>query len=133
MPMMSYDEAAAVLGVAPDSVRRMARKKRWKRGTGNDGRGQVEIPEDYLAARPDRRPDAPPVARPDAREDDREDARMLIARLESELAGVRELVAAERRRGDEAVARADRIEKERDYWLKEAHRPWWKPRRLVAG
>jgi len=137
MPMMSYEAAAEALGINGESVRRMARRKKWRRQIGNDGKGLVEVPDEMLAERADK-PEADP---PGDREDGREDARALIARLEAELAGARELVSAERRRGDEiaerlATVERDRdvrlakLEQERDQWIARAMVPWWK--RLVG-
>lgn len=133
MPMMSYEAAAEALGINGESVRRMARRKKWRRQIGNDGKGLVEVPDEMLAERADK-PEADPPG-------DREDARALIARLEAELAGARELVSAERRRGDEVAerlamverdrdARLAKLEQERDQWIARAMAPWWK--RLVG-
>ena len=49
---MTYDEAAAALGIKSDSVRRQARLRSWPRRTGNDGKAQVDIPDDRLADSP---------------------------------------------------------------------------------
>ena len=42
---MTYAEAAAFLGIKPESVKRQARAKRWPRMLGNDGRALVRIPD----------------------------------------------------------------------------------------
>lgn len=47
---LTYDEAAARLGIKPDSVRRRARARKWPRRQGNDGKAQVGIPPDVLGA-----------------------------------------------------------------------------------
>lgn len=49
---MTYDEAAEALGIKADSVRRQVRLRNWPRRTGNDGRVQVDIPEDRLTEIP---------------------------------------------------------------------------------
>lgn len=49
---MTYDEAAEALQIKADSVRRQARLRNWPRRTGNDGRVQVDIPEDRLTENP---------------------------------------------------------------------------------
>lgn len=53
----TYADAAARLGIKPDSVKRRARARRWPRRTGNDGLVQIQVPEEVL---PERRPDNPP-------------------------------------------------------------------------
>lgn len=42
---MTYAEAAASLGIKPESVKRQARAKKWPRMLGNDGRALVKIPD----------------------------------------------------------------------------------------
>ena len=42
---MTYAEAAAFLGIKPESVKRQARAKRWPRMLGNDGRALVKVPD----------------------------------------------------------------------------------------
>lgn len=59
---LTYDEAAARLGIKPDSVRRRARLKKWPRRTGNDGRVRVGIPPDILP--PDDQGDHPEESPP---------------------------------------------------------------------
>lgn len=49
---LTYEEAAKALKIKADSVRRQARLRNWNRRTGNDGKVQVEIPEDRLADNP---------------------------------------------------------------------------------
>ncbi|MGY6251688.1 hypothetical protein ACXIUS_29910 [Bosea thiooxidans] len=127
---LTYDELATRLGITGKSARNLVRKKGWGKDVGNDGKARVRVPSEALPGTTAAGPLVPPSMAPPIPPS--EDARALIARLESELALAGELAAAERRRGDEAVARADRIEKERDFWLEEAHRPWWKPRRRLA-
>lgn len=45
---MTYAEAARVLGVAPESIRRRAMRSSWRRQQGNDGRALVAVPLDAL-------------------------------------------------------------------------------------
>lgn len=47
---LTYDEAAARLGIKSDSVRRRARSRKWPRRQGNNGKTQVGIPPDLLGA-----------------------------------------------------------------------------------
>src|SRR4051812_26088425 len=45
---MTYEEAGRVLGIDPDSVSRRARRLKWPRQPGNDGRARVAVPPDAL-------------------------------------------------------------------------------------
>lgn len=54
---LTYSEAAELLQIKLDSVKRRARARRWPRRAGNDGLVQICIPEEIL---PERRPDNPP-------------------------------------------------------------------------
>lgn len=115
---MTYAEAARRLGIAPASVKRQAARRSWPKRQSNDGRVMVGIPVDRLSSdgpfdcRGDSQADGPPSP-----------VHAQIARLEAELAGIRELLGAERRRAETA-------ESDRDRWHALAIRPWWK--RLVG-
>lgn len=129
MALMTYDEAAAALGITPGSVRRTARRKRWNRIPGNDGCARVEIPDDLLAKRhlPEGSPQDSPADSPEGRPDDHA---AMLARLEVEIAGLKAVVDAERARADAEARRADAAERDRDRWHELAVQPWW--RRLVG-
>lgn len=45
---MTYAEAAAALGIAEESAKRAAQRKRWRRMIGNDGRARVLVPAEAL-------------------------------------------------------------------------------------
>jgi flagellar biosynthesis/type III secretory pathway protein FliH len=120
---LTYAEIAEALRITPESANRLARRKRWPRMKGNDGRTRVAVPEEALV-RPDSPPanpgdspsDSPPAASPDnpvhaqiARLD-RELAHAQIARMEGELAGMREALAEARARASAAGARAEAAE-----------------------
>lgn len=156
MPSLTYAELAAALRIEPASANRLARRKRWPRTKGNDGRTRVTVPEDALA----RPPDSPSVSPGDTPPDnpvhaqiarlDRELAHAQIARMEGELAGLREALADARGRAGAAEARAEAAETraseesaktaqaiaafqslaERLEEIAAARRPWW--RRLVG-
>jgi len=83
---LTYDKAAERLNIKPDSVRRRAAARKWARRLGNDGRARVRIPDDALP--PDVRGDVTPALPPDASAELNE-ARVEIATLRAELAGVR--------------------------------------------
>ena len=110
MPSLTYAELGAALRIEPASANRLARRKRWPRAKGNDGRTRVTVPEDALARPPVSPSDSPqdtppgnPVHAQIARLD-RELAHAQIARMEGELAGLREALAEARGRAGAAEA-----------------------------
>jgi hypothetical protein len=118
MPSLTYTELAAALKIAPESANRLARRRRWPRTKGNDGRMRVTVPEEALARPLDSAGDRPLVSPGDSPSDsppdnpvhaqiarlDRELAHAQIARMEGELAGLREALTAARARADAAEA-----------------------------
>jgi hypothetical protein len=135
---MTYEEAADALGRSPEAIRQLAKRRRWRRTLGNDGKARIAIPVETLDA--PRSPNDPrssdrtaPERSPDAPVEPSADARALIAMLEgrvSELAGevkaarctiadltakagrvdvLEALVEAEKRRAEE-------LREERDRW-----------------
>jgi hypothetical protein len=94
---MSYAELARALGVSVDGARRRVQRGRWARQTGNDGRARVLVPEGVeLERRPDSAPNDTPNVAPD------NPVHAQIARLEAELAGLRETLAEARGRAGAA-------------------------------
>lgn len=82
MIWLTYDEAAARLGILPDSVRRRAASRKWPRRSGNDGKARVGIPNDIIPAdTPAPTPDNPDVS---------EELRTRLASAEIEVRLVRE-------------------------------------------
>ena len=73
-------------------------RAQWARQPGNNGRTLVLLPEDYETDQIDRRPDGAPDVRPD------NPVHAQIARLEGELAGMREALAEARARASAAEA-----------------------------
>jgi hypothetical protein len=61
MPSLTYAELAEALRITPASANKLARRKRWPRVPGNDGKARVSVPEDALVRR-DSLLDAPPVS-----------------------------------------------------------------------
>lgn len=132
---MTYDELADRLGIAFDSARKLAKRRRWARRPGNDGRVRVDVPVDYLRDTPRDVPEdsagdvqeaVPPVV-PQVADNA---VHLLVARLEVEVAGLKALVDSERSRAEAEARRADAAERDRDRWHELAVRPWW--RRLVG-
>jgi len=111
---LTYAELAKALKITPESANRLARRKRWPRVKGNDGRTRVAVPEDFC---PPDSPgeglnspgDGPPVSPGDKPPDSPPDnpVHAQIARLEGELAGMREALAEARARAGAAEASAE--------------------------
>lgn len=47
---LTYDEAAKLLRIAPESVQRRAQREGWQRQPGNDGRARVLVPFQAIPA-----------------------------------------------------------------------------------
>jgi uncharacterized protein YhaN len=100
MPSLTYAELAEALKITPASANKLARRKRWPRVPGNDGRSRVSVPEEALVRRDlpparstDRPLDVPPVSPPDK----------LIKALEAHVETLKDqLAAAEARIGKQA-------------------------------
>lgn len=78
---MTYDEAAKVLRIKPDSVRRRAASRKWPKQLGNDGMARVGIPRDII-------PDATPAITPDAPPDDPDESGKIRTALQDALAKI---------------------------------------------
>jgi hypothetical protein len=58
MPSFTYAELAEALKITPASANKLARRRRWPRVPGNDGKARVSVPEEALVRR-DSPPDSP--------------------------------------------------------------------------
>src|ERR1700722_11637340 len=98
---LTYVELAEALKITPESANRLARRKRWQRAKGNDGRTRVAVPEEALV-----RQDSPPVSPTDSPMDSPPDK--LIKALEAHVETLKaQLAAAEARidkQADDMVA-----------------------------
>jgi hypothetical protein len=112
---LSYEEAGHVLGIDPDSVARRARRLKWPRLPGNDGKARVAVPADVLpASGPDAAPDQGADGATDKVPDNpgdrgghvRPDESRTIKALEGEASALREALARERERADRAETAA---------------------------
>jgi len=89
---LTYDEMADALGITKASARVHARRRRWPRRPGNDGRARIGVPEEEIAARtvpessslsaPSNAPRSAPKKAPRSNTELTADARALIALLE---------------------------------------------------
>jgi hypothetical protein len=96
MPSLTYVELAEALKITPESANRLARRKRWQRAKGNDGRTRVAVPEEALV-----RQDSPLVSPTDSPMDSPPDK--LIKALEAHVETLKaQLAAAEARIGKQA-------------------------------
>ncbi len=81
---MTYDAAARVLRIKPDSVRRRAASRKWPKQLGNDGMARVGIPRDII-------PDATPALTPDVPPDNPDKSGQIRMELQDALAKIRAL------------------------------------------
>lgn len=105
---LTYADLAARLGVREDSARKTAKRRRWQMTKGNDGRMRVQVPVDDLTL--------PPVPI-------NPEQAATIARLETELAGLREIVARADDQRQAAQLDAERWRIEAARWQAIADRP----------
>ena len=127
---LTYEELACRLGITTASVQRMAKRRRWRKTPGNDGRARVHVPEEYLAEREAARgaspvapPRTPPVAAPGASPvvdpgtspvaTPGADPRARLAELQAELVEMA-------RRAGAAEAVVEEMRQDRDRWHAQA-------------
>src|SRR3954468_12667396 len=113
---LTYPELAEAIGRSEIAARSMAKRNRWRRMLGNDGRARVVVPMEVLerlqekaASRPDPGPDHGSITG----SDHGPDARALIAVLESRISELQGRVAElneEAKQGRAAIARVDVLE-----------------------
>ena len=116
---MTYDEAAALLRIKPDSVRRRAASKRWPKRRGNDRKARVGIPvsiipDDTPAPIPDDTPAPIPDATPAITTDE--------VNLRAELAAAKEALARAEGQAEVTAARLIDLAADRDAWRSQAER-----------
>lgn len=103
----TYAEAATVLGIKPDSVKRRAMRKRWPKRMGNDGKARIQMPD---AVTNDITSDTTPDITTDkSPPPERDDTRERLAAAETEVRLLREMVrdvTADRDAMRDALARA---------------------------
>lgn len=108
--MMTYAEAARILGIKVESVMRRARNRKWHKELGNDGLARVAVP---LSAIPPDDPPAFPADHPPEPPKDDPALSSRIASLETEVRMLREVL--------------DDLRVDRDAWRIQAQtrRSWW--------
>ena len=159
MPSLTYAELARALKITPESANRLARRKRWPRVRGNDGKTRISVPEEMLArpvSPPDSPSDRPPVSPGDSPPDKlikaleahvatlKEQLAAAEARIDKQaddlvaydaayaagLAAERAKVEAERARTEKAIAAFASLAERLDAMAAERAKPWW---RRLAG
>jgi hypothetical protein len=91
---LTYAELGERLHTSAEGARRRALRAQWPRQPGNDKRTRFGVPSDVLADLSPLRGHCSPSARPEA-----DGHALAFARLEGELAGLREALAEARARG----------------------------------
>src|SRR5215211_1726777 len=95
---LTLDEAAARLGIGRESARRMARRKRWAKQPGNDGRPRIGVPVERVSRVPGPTPgqdlgQTPGPALGHGAEQGIGQDQARIATLEATIAGLSQVVA----------------------------------------
>lgn len=98
---LTYPDAAALLGMTPESVRQRARREHWGKKLNNEGKALVLVPVDAAASPPGEAPATPPASRP-VKHPEPHPVELLQARIKELEARIVEM------RGDVDTARADR-------------------------
>jgi len=126
---LTLDEAAARLGIGRESVRRMARRKRWAKQPGNDGRPRIAVPVERVSRAPGsilgqdlgQLPgQAPGSTLGHGAEQSIGQDQARFATLEATIVGLTQVVAEANRRADAADRRAEELRTERDRWAAQA-------------
>lgn len=115
---LTYDDAAAMLDVKPDSVRRRAAARRWPRRPGNDRKVRVGIPRDAIPSTPQEK----------SGDDDAGDSTPVIIPNESglisvELSEAKSSIARLEAINDGLKQQVEDLREDRDRWYQEATRP----------
>ncbi len=138
---LTYAELAEALKITPESANRLARRKRWPRVKGNDGRTRVAVPEEALV-RPvmplDKPLDSPadsPVDSPQdtlikALEAHVETLKQQLAGTETRLTAADASLAAEQAKTEKAIAAFAALAERLDALAAERAKSWW---RRLAG
>jgi hypothetical protein len=136
MPSLTYAQLGEALGITPASANKLARRRRWPRSPGNDGKVRVSVPEEALVRKDsptDVPQDVPPARLPDnlimALEAHVTTLKEQLAASEGRLAASMAELTAERARADRAISAFADLAERLDA-LAASRRPWW---RRLAG
>jgi hypothetical protein len=142
---LTYEEVAEALGIGRESARVTVKRKRWPRRPGNDRKIRIGVPEELIATRNNSDNSSDNRSGADTPTDPEHDPQQLSdvweqriealeARLDGEIAGLRAIIEAERRRADLAESLVAEVRGDRDRWYAEAtaRRSWWPWRRRGA-
>jgi hypothetical protein len=130
---LTYSELGERLRTSGEGARRRALRAHWRRQPGNDKRTRVGVPADVLADLSNLRGNCSAPARVDT-----DGPLPALARLEGQLAGLREalaearlrasaadaLASEERARADKAIAAFEGLAQRLEA-MAAAKRPWW--------
>ncbi len=129
MPSLTYVELAEALKITPASANKLARRRRWLRLMGNDGRARVSVPDEALV-RPDSTqdmpPDVPPVRPPDKDEPLIKALEAHVETLKERLAAADDALTAERAKTAQAIAAFASLADRLDAMAAERAKPWWR-------
>jgi excisionase family DNA binding protein len=132
---LPVDEAAKLLGISPDAVRKRIRRGKLEARQGNDGLLRVLIPSDVLLDKDGTPPDTsghvPDSLGQERTETERwralaEERGMALARAEGELAAGQRTEATLRELVDELRAQVSRERSRRREAEARLARPWWR-------
>jgi hypothetical protein len=130
---LSYREVADRLGVTPEAARSRAKRLRWRRQTGNDGRALVLValeprpPGDHaVAARSPSGRKAVDPALVSALESYIKTLQGDIEALKEQLSAVGADLVAERARTEKAIEAFAALAERLDALAAERARPWWR-------
>ena len=106
---LSYADAAAALGMTPESVRQRARREHWRKQLGNGGRALILVPADTSRTPPGDTDGDAPVSRPVKRDPTLVALQARLAEMESRTTELRADVERERSERLRERERADRL------------------------
>jgi hypothetical protein len=144
---LTFAELALARGISEPSARKLVRRHKWRRQTGNQGIVRILVPAEALdRPKDDPGTDLPHDPRPDPRPDPSDEPRAIIA-LEAAIAALREQMEhansradraehgreGERLRADDLRAQTDALNAEADRALGEARRLRGRADELQAG
>lgn len=108
---LTYRELAERLGVKPESARKTAQRKRWRRSIANDGTARVHVPLEALPVPEPVSTDVPGTT---------------VSPLEMRILALEVLLDEVRATNAVLHTANEDLRSDRDRWHHLAMRPWWK-------